>query len=106
MNQLAVDYSVIADKAALKAEGVHNAVLIAQMPSYEGRSITNGAHQVIQDLYAKGIIGDDTSVFYLDSINRVDRILHDGPAFIGFAPSDESITAKHLKARFFPDLVE
>jgi hypothetical protein len=56
-------------------------------------SLTNGIETLIKNLSGKrGIINEDTALYYRDTDGRVDEVLHDGKKFIGFGfgfPNEE-----------------
>lgn len=51
-----------------------------------GMTVTNDAEAVVRDLHRNGMLGD-RKLFYYDSEDRLDEIVHDGRGvFQGFAP--------------------
>lgn len=53
-------------------------------------TITNNAEEVIMDLWNRGLLKDSRRVFYYDSDDSLDELLHEGPRFTGFAFIDNS----------------
>lgn len=52
--------------------------------SGEGRSITNDAERVVQDVLARA---PGHRIFYIDTMGNCDELVHDGAQFTGFAPA-------------------
>ena len=50
---------------------------------YQCMSVTNGAEKVVEYLYENGILGD-RKLFYIDTNDRVDELLHLQERFTGF----------------------
>lgn len=50
------------------------------------RSVTNDAESVVALLYASGLLDTHRRLFYYDSENNLDEILHHDGRFVGFAP--------------------
>ena len=47
-------------------------------------SVTNGAEDVVEELYAKGILTDGRQLLYYDSEMQLDEITHKDGKFTGF----------------------
>lgn len=59
-------------------------VLIRDLANhYQCMSVTNGAEKVVCYLYENGILGD-RQLFYIDTEERVDELLHSKEIFTGF----------------------
>lgn len=56
-------------------------------------SVTNGAEEVVEELYASGHLYDGRRLLYYDSENQLDEIRHKNGKFTGFAagPTKEEI---------------
>ena len=62
-----------------------NYVLLEDKANVAGSmSITNAAEEVVEDLIANGHVKHDTIIYYIDTEQRVDLLLHDGVKFTGF----------------------
>jgi len=55
------------------------------------RSITNDAEYVVEQLYVEEDITDETRIFYEDSDECIDELLHAGRVFKGFKPGHEGV---------------
>jgi hypothetical protein len=57
-----------------------------------GRSVTNDAEYVVEQLYLDFGIDDETRIFYEDSEGRIDEIVHNGVKFCGFKAGHYGVT--------------
>lgn len=51
-----------------------------------GMSVTNDAENVVAELFENGLLNNGKRLFYYDSENQLDEILHEEGKFTGFAP--------------------
>jgi hypothetical protein len=52
-----------------------------------GRSVTNDAEHVIEQLVKSGLLTEERKLFYYDTTGTLDEILWEPPSrFVGFAP--------------------
>ena len=56
-----------------------------------GRSVTNDAEYVIEQLYLEYGITDETRIFYEDSQGSIDEIVHSGKSFRGFEAGHKGV---------------
>jgi hypothetical protein len=56
-----------------------------------GRSVTNDAEYVVEQLYLEFGITDETRIFYEDSEGQIDELLHIGTRFRAFKTGHEGI---------------
>jgi hypothetical protein len=74
----------------LPSKAMPGVVVIEDVSRDEGgRSITNGAELVIEDLLRRGQLQAKDRLFYYDSDGQLHQLLHDGFRFLGFAPFGE-----------------
>jgi len=59
-------------------------IFIRDIGHVSGRSVTNDAEYIIDQLYLDFGITDETRIFYEDSEGDIDEILHIGKRFRGF----------------------
>ena len=58
---------------------------------FNTRTVSNGAEEVVRDLFLLGELAGDRPLFYRDTMGRIDRILHAGGSFFGFSPGADRI---------------
>jgi len=68
------------------SNGVESIVIRDRCEQHQCISITNAAEDVIEDLFTNGLIHRGKQVFYIDTMNEMDELCHDGTRFTGFAP--------------------
>lgn len=56
-----------------------------------GRSVTNDAEYIVEQLYLDFDITDDTRIFYEDSEGQIDELLHSGKRFKDFKFGHEGV---------------
>jgi hypothetical protein len=56
-----------------------------------GRSVTNDADYIIEQLYLEFDITDGTRVFYEDSDGEIDELLRSGKKFVGFKDGHQGV---------------
>lgn len=49
-------------------------------------SVTADAELVVEELFLRGHLKEGVQLYYYDSEGKLDRILHSGGVFVGFAP--------------------
>lgn len=49
-------------------------------------SVAYDAERVVEELFLKGHLKEGVQLYYYDSTGKLDRILHYGGVFVGFAP--------------------
>jgi hypothetical protein len=47
-------------------------------------TVTNNAEGVVEELFAAGYLNNGRRLFYYDSENELDELIHDGGKFTGF----------------------
>lgn len=52
-------------------------------------TITNGAEEVVKDLFNRGYLPDNRRLFYYDSDGDLDELVHSNGTFVSFAPVRE-----------------
>jgi hypothetical protein len=68
-------------------ESTDQELVIRDLGGKDFPSVTNAAEQVIENLTKYGHLTENRRLFYYDSTNRLDELLHDGQGtFVGFAP--------------------
>jgi len=65
-------------------------IFIRDVGHNSGRSVTNDAQYVVEQLYDYNIF-DYTRIFYEDSEGRIDEILHSGKVFKGFKTGHDGV---------------
>jgi hypothetical protein len=66
-------------------------IFIRDIGHNSGRSVTNDAEYVIEQLYIEEEITDETRIFYEDSEGMVDEILHSGKKLTGYKAGHEGV---------------
>jgi len=74
----------------LKHEG-GKYIFIRDIGHNSGRSVTNDAEYVIEQLYSLEEITDETRIFYEDSGGEIDEILHSGKKHTGYKAGHEGV---------------
>ena len=66
-------------------------IIIRNTGHNSGRSVTNDAEYVIEQMYLIYNIFDEARIFYYDSEGELSEILHSGKRFRGFKAGHEGI---------------
>ena len=66
-------------------------IFIRDIGHNSGRSVTNDAEYIVEQLYLKYGIADETRIFYEDSAGSIDEIVHSGKSFHGFKAGHEGV---------------
>ena len=66
-------------------------IFIRDIGHETGRSVTNDADYVIEQLYLGHGIDDETRIFYEDSDSKIDEILHTRNKFDGFLEGHKGV---------------
>ena len=66
-------------------------IFIRDIGHNSGRSITNDAEYIINQLYMEYGITDSTRIIYEDSEGKIDEIVHSGKKFKSFKAGHEGI---------------
>jgi hypothetical protein len=66
-------------------------IFVRDIGHFSGRSVTNDAEYLVEQLYLEFEITDETRIFYEDSAGCIDEILHSGKKFRGFKSGHEGI---------------
>jgi len=66
-------------------------ILIRDIGHNSGRSVTNDAEYVINQLFIDEEITGETRVFYEDSEGRIDELVHKGKVFKAFKAGHEGV---------------
>lgn len=62
-----------------------NGLLIEDTSAYTGtKTVTNDAEYVVKQLYKDGHLSSGKSLYYIDSCEQIDRLLHADGIFKGF----------------------
>lgn len=69
------------------------AITIRDVGHAETTSVTNDAEAVVEDLVRRGVLHNAKRLFYFDSDDNLDEILHAEGAFVGFAPWEREGTS-------------
>jgi hypothetical protein len=67
-------------------------IFIRDIGHNSGRSVTNDAEYVIEQLYLDFGITDETRIFYEDSEGSIDEIVHNGISFCGIKAGHYGVT--------------
>ncbi|WP_461247695.1 hypothetical protein [Treponema sp. R6D11] len=70
-------------------------ILIRDIGHNSGRSVTNDAEYVINQLFVDEEITEETRVFYEDSEGRIDELVHVGKVFKAFKAGHEGIEVEN-----------
>lgn len=73
-------------------------IFIRDIGHNSGRSVTNDAEYVIEQLYAYNI-SDETRIFYEDSEGEISEILHSGKKLKGFKAGHEGLEQRDFGFR-------
>jgi hypothetical protein len=71
-------------------------IFVRDIGHNSGRSITNDAEYVVEQLYLEYDITDETRIFYEDSEGRIDELLHTGKIFRGFKAGHEGVELEEM----------
>jgi hypothetical protein len=66
-------------------------IFVRDIGHCSGRSVTNDAEYVVEQLYLEFGISDETRIFYEDSEGDIDEIVHSGKNFRSFKPGHDGI---------------
>jgi hypothetical protein len=66
-------------------------ILIRDIGHNSGRTVTNDAEYVINQLFVDEGITEETRVFYEDSEGRIDELLHSGKKHTGYKAGHEGV---------------
>lgn len=66
-----------------------NPLIIRDMCNGGQLSVTNDAELVVEELHNQGLLPNNRRLFYYDTDNQLDELVHDGPVFKGFAPGPQ-----------------
>jgi hypothetical protein len=66
-------------------------IFVRDIGHLTGRSVTNDAEYIVNQLYLEFDITDDTRIFYEDSDGQIDELLHSGKKFKGFKAGHEGV---------------
>jgi hypothetical protein len=90
-NNLQKEFDFMNAKFQLIKHEVKKFIFIRDIGHKTGRSVTNDAHYVIEQLYLEYDIADDTRVFYEDSGGEVSELLHNGKKFSGYKAGHDGV---------------
>lgn len=63
---------------------------------YQSMSVTNDAENVVEFLYKNGLLKNNKRIFYIDTMERVDELLHTLDYFDGFKAGFDSMSEFEL----------
>ena len=66
-------------------------IFVRDVVHVTGRSVTNDAEYIVEQLYLDFDITDDTRIFYEDSDGQIDELLHAGKRFKDFKFGHEGV---------------
>jgi hypothetical protein len=66
-------------------------IFVRDIGYVSGRSVTNDAEYIVEQLYLDFDITDDTRIFYQDSGGKIDELLHTGKKFKDFKFGHEGV---------------
>lgn len=59
----------------------------------EGRSVTNDAERVVEELWQQGMLPGGRRLLYWDTMNQCDELVHNAGVFVRFAPGPREVQA-------------
>ena len=72
-------------------------LLVRDIGHKMGRSVTNDAEYIVEQLYLEYDLTDETRIFYEDSEGIIDELLHSGKKFKGFKPGHAGVDLSEVE---------